>query len=640
MSTTTSLFRSRRFLPIFVVQFAGALNDNMFRSAMLVLVAFQLTSAPSTVSAINNLAALLFILPYFLFSSLAGQLSDRSRKAPLIQKTKLAEIAIAIVATLALFNQSIPGLLAVLFLLGSQSAMFGPNKYALLPQLLEDEQLLRGNALVASGTFIAILLGTLIGGILAQQQMSWMWIGGVCVAVAVLGYLAARNIPETTVGEPGLKIEWNLVTQTRTLFALARQNQRIWITIGAISWFWFLGLSYLTQIPAVVRYMGGGDESAVTLLLVMFIAGVGSGCIWSARISGRSPELGIAPIALICSGLSGYGFVFAQAQGMAQTGVTDSLVGVVEFLGAATGVQLSLSTFCVGFFGGAYALPLCAEMQRSTRVENRARIISVNNILNAVLMVASSLVAIVLLGFLQLDLGLYLGLIATLNLCVGCYLARKIPLQTLRLLAQFGSRLLYRIDAQQMANLPTNGGALLVCNHLSYADAVILFGASKRPIRFLMDAGIQGAPFLRHLFDASGAIALCSPLEDQETYTRALATAAKSLHNGDLLLIFPEGQLSPDGALGPFHRGFEKILEQAPVPVYPLGIHGLWGSFLSHANGPALKTVPRFRLSRRKVTITVGHALTADQAHTTRLRQQVRYLLDGTDVPGTPGRST
>ncbi|MEQ9209126.1 MAG: MFS transporter, partial [Pseudomonadales bacterium] len=336
MKSILQLLTSERFLPIFLAQFGGALNDNLFKSAMLIIVAFQLTDAAAEASTINNLAALLFILPYFLFSVLAGQLSDRSDKSVMIQNNKIAEICIVLLGALALYMQSIPLLLFILFCLGAQSAMFGPNKYAVLPQLLQGKELVGGNALIASGTFTAILLGTLIGGILAQQQSAWIWIASGCLVTAIGGYLASRRIPKTDIGSPDLKIDWNLPGQTLKLISMARGHFRVWTAILGVSWFWFVGSAYLTQIPTIVRYIGSGDESVVTLFLALFIIGVGLGCTLAAKLSGHLAEVGLAPLALLLLALSGLDL--AQID----THTPESLLSVSGFLGSPDGLRISL----------------------------------------------------------------------------------------------------------------------------------------------------------------------------------------------------------------------------------------------------------------------------------------------------------
>jgi 1-acyl-sn-glycerol-3-phosphate acyltransferase len=620
MKATLHLFTSKRFLPIFIAQFGGALNDNLFKSAMLIIVAFQLTDASAQASTINNLAALLFILPYFLFSTLAGQLADRSDKSAMIQNNKIAEICIVIAGALAFYLQSIPMLLFILFCLGVQSAMFGPNKYAVLPQLLQGKELVSGNAMIASGTFIAILLGTLLGGILAQQQTAWIWIASGCLVTAVGGYVASRHIPKTDIGSPELKIDWNMFGQTIKLFRMARGHSRIWTAILGVSWFWFIGSAYLTQIPTIVRYIGAGNESVVTLFLALFIVGVGLGCTLAARLSSFMAEIGLAPVALLLLGLAGLD--------LAQAGhyETETLLGIDDFLSGPEGPRISLDILLIGLFGGAFALPMYTELQQSSFLENRARVISINNVFNAIFMVVSAIVAILILGILQYSLSSYLLLIAVLNLICAGFIFWRTPVHSLRFLAEVCSRLLYRIESREIGYLPEQGPALLVCNHVSYADPVIIFGACKRPIRFIMAKHIRDQFPFSLVFRASRTLAICSPIEDRKTYENTMREAADSLRNGELVMIFPEGRLSPDGEIGAFRRGVEKLLETEPVPVYPMAIRGIWGSFFSHGNGPALKSGVHFRFRRRVVELRVGAALSPEGLNALTLQRKVEQL--------------
>ena len=620
MKSLLRIFTSKRFLPIFIAQFGGALNDNLFKSAMLIIVAFQLTDAAAQASTINNVAALLFILPYFLFSTLAGQLADRGDKAVMIQKNKIAEILIVLVGALALYLQSIPLLLFILFCLGTQSAMFGPNKYAVLPQLLQGKDLVTGNALIASGTFIAILTGTLIGGILAQQQSAWIWIATGCLVTAIGGYLASLKIPRIEIGSPDLKVDWNMLGQSIKLLTLARGQQRVWTAILGVSWFWFIGSGYLTQIPTIVRYIGGGDESVVTLFLALFIIGVGLGCALAAKLSSFVVEIGIAPIAMLLLGLTGLDLAQIEAS------KTLSLMGINAFLDSPEGLRISLDILLIGIFGGAFALPMYTELQQASSLENRARIISINNVINAVFMVTSAILAIGILGVLQFQLSTYLVVISILNLIYAVFVFTRTPVQSLRFLAEVFSRLFYRIESEEVAQLPEEGPALLVCNHVSYADPVVIFGASKRPIRFIMAKEIRNKAPFNLVFQASRTLAICSPLEDRKTYEETIREAANSLRNGELVMIFPEGRLSPDGEIRTFRRGVEKLLENAPVPVYPMAIRGIWGSFFSHGNGPALRSGFHLRLRRRAIQLKVGMAIPPEEVNALILQGHVETL--------------
>lgn len=619
MSTRPRLLLSRNFLPIFLAQFTGALNDNLFKSALFVIIAFTLTTTSSQATAISNLATILFILPYFFLSYIAGQFADRSNKARMIQKNKIVEIAIALVCGFAFWSESTLFLLFTLLLLGAQSAMFGPNKYALLPQLMQGRDLVQGNAYIASGTFIAILSGTLIGAFLAQAAYSWVWIEVIMLSIACAGFLAAKQIPETEIGEPELKIDWNPIAQIRKLLRIARLNRVLWLTILGVSWFWFVGTAYLTQIPALVRFIGGGDESVVVLFLVTFILGVGLGCGVSAWLSGSKPDLGIVSCALLGLCISGIDFAIIPPN--------DSIVvlNAQEFLSSSRGIHISIDLFLVGLFSGAFAVPLYIELQYQSRQENRARMVALNNMLNALAMGASSAIALVLINMLKFDLTGFLIVIALLNGIAAIVFGRKLLFETLRFLAFVCSRCLYRIKIQNWVSIPETGPALLVCNHVSYMDPIILFGTGRRPIRFLIDYRIYSIRMLTWIFRAAGAIPICSPIQNRHIYQSAIKEAISALKNGELVIIFPEGRLSRDGNIGGFKRGVEKITESEIAPTYSVAINGIWGSFFSHGGGPALKSMPR--LPWYKVTLTVGSAISPAEASAEKLQEEVTHLL-------------
>lgn len=625
MASALSLLRSNRFLPIYIAQFGGAFNDHLFKSALLIIVAFQLTDSPETAGVINNLAALLLILPYFILSTLAGQLADKGRKAFMIQNNKIAEICISAIATFALFSQQVSLMIFVLFLLGAQSAMFGPNKYAILPQLLSKKELVTGNALVTSGTFIATLIGTLTGSILAQQDSSWVWIGGTCLITALIGYLAARKLPETEIGDPNLIINWNLFKQTKLLIRVARQTPRTWSSILGTSWFWFIAVAYLTQIPTIVRYIAIGDETVVSLFLGAFIVGIGFGCACSAYTSSNKAETGLVPFALLLLGICG----LYLAIGHSPPDFDSELLDFNDFINTTHGKYLTANIFLIGLFLGSFLLPMYTELQESTRIQNRARIISINNVLNAALMFASSLLSIGLLGVLKIELTSYLLIISCLSIVFSFYLYKKISHRTLRFLAQISSWVFYKIDKKGFEKLPSETAAILVCNHVSYADAIILYGSYERPIRFLIYKAIYDTPILKWLLKDAKTISLCSPSEDRKTYEAAISAAIQGLKNGQVVCIFPEGKLSPKGEIGKFHRGVEKLIEGHPVEVYPMAIKGLAGSYFSRVDGPAFSTSKfKIRLRRRDLRVSVGDPIPAHQVSAHLLQTKVTELYD------------
>lgn len=393
MASQFSLLRTRRFFPFFLTQFLSAFNDNLFKAGITILLTFQAATwtsmAPGLVA---NLAAGLFMLPFFLFSATAGQLADRHDKARLAQLVKILEIGIVGIGGIGFALHSIALLMTAVLCLGLHSAMFGPIKYAILPETLHPDELMAGNALVEAGTFAAILLGTLVGGTLAAMPGGTAWVTGISLVIAASGYLASRQIPSCTPPAPDLVIRWNPMTETIRCIRLARQNQRVFTAIVALSWFWMYGALLLAQFPAYARDVLGGAESAVTLLLAVFTIGIATGSLLCDKLSAHKVELGLVPIGAL--GLMCFGFDFALGGGIAKgSGSTIS-----QLLSSVGTWRVLADLFGVGFFGGIFCVPLYALMQTASAPEARARVVSSNNIMNALFMVVGAIGAGALLG--------------------------------------------------------------------------------------------------------------------------------------------------------------------------------------------------------------------------------------------------
>ncbi len=307
-----TLMRERRFLPFFITQFLGAFNDNVFKNALIILIAFQVVASdPAASNRLINLAAGLFVLPFFLFSATAGQLSDKYEKSRYIRWVKVLEIVIMLGATVGFILGSVELLIAMLFLMGCQSTMFGPVKYSIMPQHLQPEELVGGNAWIEMGTNMAILLGTMFGGILIAWHQGYLWVSGALITIAILGYFSSRAIPAAPPAAPDLKINWNPVTETGRILKITYQNFTVFQSVLGISWFWFLGSVYLSQLPNFTKLTLGGGEHVVTLLLTLFAIGIGIGSLLCERLSGRIVEIGLVPFGSIGLTLFGVDLFFA-----------------------------------------------------------------------------------------------------------------------------------------------------------------------------------------------------------------------------------------------------------------------------------------------------------------------------------------
>lgn len=618
-----ALLGQRRFAPFFWTQFLGAGNDNLFKFAFTVLVTYQLQLDWLPPAQAGVVIGALFILPFLIFSATAGQLADKYEKARLIRFTKTLEIAIMALGAWGFWAQNVPVLLASIFLMGLQSTLFGPVKFAYLPQHLNERELTGGNGVVEMGTFVAILLGNVAGGLLiALPDVGRDAVAIACVAVALLGRLTAHYVPHSPATDPGLAINWNPLTETWRNLKMAHGDLVVFRSMLGISWMWFFGAVFLSLFPAFAKEVLGGNEQVASLLLVVFSVGIGVGSLLCEILSRRHVEIGLVPFGAI--GMS----VFAIDLYFASRGAPPALgVGVAEFVMQPGRWRVMVDLALLALFAGLYSVPMYALIQLRSQPSHRARIIAANNILNAMFMVTSAGLAGAMLaaGLTIPQIFLVVGL---LNLVVGAYIFLLVPEYLLRFLSLLMTRLMYRFRIRGEEHIPTEGAALLVCNHVSFVDAMLLMAASPRPIRFIMDHRIFAMPVLGALFRLAKAIPVASQKENAAVYERAFAEARRVLDDGQLLCIFPEGGLTRDGELQPFKAGVMKILETNPVPVVPLALHGLWGSFFSRRGGDAM-TKPFRRGVWSPVGLSAAAAVPAEEVTPEGLRERVGAMLAG-----------
>ena len=568
------LLFERRFGPFFLAQLGGAFNDNVFKNALVILVAYNAaTYSGAEPAVLANIAAGLFILPFLLFSASAGQIADKFEKAGLIRVIKAAEILIMMVAAAGLLMQNIVFLLAALFLLGTQSAFFGPVKYSLLPQTLGPHELVGGNGLVETGTFIAILAGTLVAGVLVSTTDGAAWVSVVIMAVSVIGFAASLLIPRLPAPTPDLRLNWNIVTETWANMRFATRDRTVFHCILGVSWFWFYGALFLSQFPAYSRVSLGGSEQVVTLLLALFSIGVAAGSLLCERLSGHKVEIGLVPFGSIGLSVFAIDLFFATP-----ANVTVSGLDAWDFLTREGSWRVVLDLFLIGMFGGFYIVPLYAQIQTRSEPTHRSRIIAANNILNALFMVAAAAVAVLMLsqGASVPQLLLLTGLF---NIAVAAYIYSLVPEFLLRFLDWLLVRTVYRLRLKGAENFPEQGPALLVCNHQSLADALVVQAACRRPIRFLMYYTIFKIPVLNFIFRSMKAIPVAPGKLAPDVLQNAYDETARALSEGQLVCIFPEGAITIDGNIGEFRSGVSQILERTPVPVIPMALSGLRGLF-------------------------------------------------------------
>ena len=615
------LLKQRRFLPFFLTQALGAFNDNVFRNAMLALMVYQMGLSTEQSTLYANLAPALFILPYFLFSATAGQIAEKVEKARLIRITTAMEIAIMSLAAFG-FIYGLPALLLFcLFLTGVQSTLFGPVKYAILPQVLAPEELTGGNGLVEMGTSISILIGMIAG-------MSLLMIPGygpqaaaaAMIGLAVTGHLVSRAIPMAPAIAPDLKINTNLIAESLHVLGMVRHNPVVRRAVFGVSWFWFVGTLLSAQLPNYAKLHMGGSESLNLLALALFSVGTGLGSLWCEKLSQRTVEIGLVPFGALGMTVFCADLYFARPGFAPETGITLS-----QFWQQAGSFRIMADLTLIGLFAGFFIVPLFALIQSRTEKHHLSRVIAGMNIQNAVFIVSAAVTGIVLQRYLGFNIPEVFLLLSVLNLAVLVYLMLLVPEFFLRFLAWIYIRIMYRVEVHGIEkHVPDEGPALLVCNHVSYMDALLLSSAVPRPIRFVMYYKIFNTPGARWAFKAANVIPIAGRSEDPELMERAFAAVDQALAEGELVCIFPEGRLTPDGEIGSFKPGTERILAARPVPVVPMAIRGMWASIFSRSG--VINTLRLPSRIRAHVTIMAEAPVDGAGAKAVDLEEKVKSL--------------
>jgi 1-acyl-sn-glycerol-3-phosphate acyltransferase len=620
-SSQFALLAQRRFGPFFWTQFFGAFNDNVFKTALLTILTYEALSWTSMdTGLLNNLIPGLFILPFMLFSATAGQLADKFEKSRLARAVKLFEIVIMLVAAYGWMTHNLWLLIAAVAGMGMHSTLFGPVKYAYLPQQLKPEELVGGNGIIEMGTFVGILLGEVLGAILVVQK-PWgiELVTGGTIMIAVIGWLASRRIPVTPAPAPELKINWNPVTETVRNIGFSRKNRTVFLAMLGNSWFWFYGAIVLAQFPVYTRDYLHGDHSVFVLLLTVFSLGIGVGSLLCERLSGRKIEIGLVPLGAI--GLSVFGFdLFLASLGYANTAPVD-MSGFVAQHGS---LRILFDCLMIGVFGGFYIVPLFALIQTRCDRKHLSRTIAGMNILNAVFMVAAALIAMVLLKMGFTIPQIFLAT-AIMNTVVAIYIFSLVPEFLMRFIAWLLIHTIHRVRGIDTDRIPEEGAAVLVCNHVSYVDAIVIMAVSPRPIRFVTDHRIFRIPLLSWIFKTAKAIPIGPAKEDPRLMEKAYEDIAQALHEGELVCIFPEGKLTATGEINEFKGGVKKIIDRSPVPVIPMALRGLWGSMLTRSPGNPFGRSFR-RGPRSRLALIVGSPLLPAQVTPEHLQEQVSAL--------------
>ncbi|MBX9899439.1 MAG: MFS transporter [Burkholderiaceae bacterium] len=616
-----SLLGQRRFAPFFWTQFLGAFNDNVFKTALLTILTYDaLTWTSIKVELLNQLIPALFILPYFIFSATSGQLADKFEKGKMARLVKLLEIGIMCLAAYGWLSHQLWVLIVAVAGMGIHSTLFGPVKYAYLPQHLRSEELVGGNGLIEMGTFVGILAGQILGAILiVHKPFGVEMVAGGAILIAVIGWLLSLRIPNSPAPAPDLQINWNFITETIRNLRFSKQNRPVFLSLLGNSWFWFYGATVLAQFPLYAKDYLHGDYSVFVLLLTIFSFGIGAGSLLCEKLSGHKVEIGLVPFGSI--GLSVFGIELYFAS-MAYTNT--AAVDMMSFLHQTGSWRILFNIVMLGIFGGLYVVPLFALIQTRCDPAHMSRTIAGMNILNALFIVVSALAATVMLHYGLTIPQIFLAT-AILNIFVALYIYSLVPEFLLRFGAWLLIHTIHRVRGVNTEVLPREGAAVLVCNHVSYLDAVVIMAYSPRPIRFVMDHRIFKIPLASWVFKTSKAIPIAPAKEDPWIMEKAYVDIAQALHEGELVCIFPEGKLTSTGEMNEFKGGIMKILERSPVQVFPMALRGLWGSLLTRGKGnPFHRAFQRGPFS--KLEIVVGEPIAASDVTPQLLQERVNAL--------------
>ena len=587
-----SLFGEKRFGPLFVTQALGAFNDNAFKQAMVILITFVLAQQQGLNAAVwINVAAGLFILPFFLFSALAGQIADRFDKAMLARRIKLIEIGIMALAAIGFLLQSPAFLLAVLFLMGTQSTFFGPIKYGILPQHLDGTELVAGNALIESGTLIAILLGTLFGGLLITTGSGPIVVSASVIGLAVAGWVASRGIPAAPAPAPDLVINRNIFTATAEMVHSSAQNRNLFLCILGLSWFWLIGALFLTQLPAFTKDYLGADETVSNFFIAVFTIGVAVGALLNNRLLGGEIAARYVPIAGL--GISLFGIDFALSAGFEKVADGAALTGIGAFLSELGNWRVIVDLFVLAVCGGLFSVPLYALIQYLSEPQEVSRNVAANNVVNAAFMASSALAAAALLHY-DWSIPAILLIVAIANFFVSLYICKLLPRDVLKIIARFFFRLIYRVEVQGWENYTAAGDrAVIVANHTSFLDGPLLAAFLPDTPSFAINTQQAERPFVKPF------LSLLNLLPIDPRNPMAMKTLVREVQEGRKCMIFPEGRITVTGALMKVYDGPATVANMADAPLLPIRISGAEFSTFSR-----LKGIVRLRWFP-KITITI-----------------------------------
>ncbi|MFT7520258.1 MAG: 1-acyl-sn-glycerol-3-phosphate acyltransferase [Kiritimatiellia bacterium] len=643
-----TLLGDRRFWPVFWTQFSVAFNDKLFTAGLVYIVTYgdrvfgeQVRLFGMDENMLNPVSNLLLIAPFVLFSAIAGQISDRFSKTKVVRWVKFVEIGVMLAAAAGFAiaamgdpNTGAMVLLGLVFFMGLQSAFFGPSKYAILPQLLDDDaELVAGNALIEMGTYFSILGAIALATLLIELDNGMWYFCGAVVLIAVLGWLVSLFILPTEAQEPTLAISKEPFSSTWQAARILFKNNAIFQSVLGISWFWALGGAILVIFATYAKGVLHGGPAVYAMMMGLFAVGIGVGSIVCERLSRGRLEIGLVPIGSfgLCVGLAGLWLVGEPWVAEAE------LLGLYDVAVRWQFWLISVFVLVMAGAGGFFMVPLYTLVQTRSEPTERSRVIGANNIVNSflILVLQGGLMGFALLyTWMSVDMAwtwlprqepLAFMVLAIINLMVAIYIYKQVPEFTLRFLGWMLSNIMYRLRIEGIDNIPERGGVLVVCNHVSFIDFLIVGGAIRRPARFVMDQAMSKVPVASTIFRHAKVIPITSYKKDPELVKRAMDKISEELRAGQLVCIFPEGALPWDEEELEFKKGVEHILARDPVPVVPMALNGLWGSFFSRKDGKAMSK-PLRRGAFSPIWLTVEPPIPAEGATAESLQQAVRTI--------------
>lgn len=620
-----SLLKERKFLPYFCTQFLGAFNDTVFRNLLILWISifFATIGKQGEGNSLVHLCTALFNIPFFLFSATAGQVANKYDKFKLIQIVKFIEIPIALLVLYGFLTENVNLLLSLLFLMGLQSTFFGPVKYSVLPVYLEKNELLGGNALVETATFLAILIGSIFAGALFYYSgNNSLVVCGIIIIVAILGYITSLFIPHIKTGQSDVKINWNLFSTTCSVLAQTKRSKPVFLAVIGISWFWGYGAVLLSQLPSYVETCLNGENIITTTLLAAFSVGISIGSLFCEKISNKKVEMWLVTLGSI--GMTIFSIDIYFATDWIVISDFGTKLKFADMFKEIPHLRIFFDFMLIGVFGGFYVVPLYTLMQIRTSPKNRTNVIAGNNVFNALFMASAAILTMVLMKLLKLTITEVFLLVAILNILVAFYSYIIMPEFITKFLAWFLVKLFYRIESKNIEMIPKNGPVIIVCNHISFIDPLIIMSACKRPVRFVMDYGYYKKPVANWVFRLARTIPINSEGENPKQILIAFKQIEEALKKNQVVAIFPEGEITRNGEINKFKTGIERIVKRVPVPVIPVALQGLWGSVFSRRYKGFIRLIPK-RLWL-KVGIVFGEPVPPEQVSANLLKDYVKEL--------------